>query len=200
MLNDGRIRPARESMAGGEVWLIGRRRSAVEPTDTGHPSRCTSCDCRRPETPRSRGTACCERPVRRVRCYSNVKELDRQSHTLSRRDTPELCIRFLPPKSEGAGKAGCPVAPAVRVRKRMHAAEPQVWPDHPAFPARWFYCLYALSPVTTACLPPSSARCRSIIADLTPAWERQDHTISPSAPAAFVCCRDRVHRIPPRRS
>jgi hypothetical protein len=37
----------------------------------------------------------------------------------------------------------------VRVQKKMHAAEPQVQADHPAFPARWFYGLYAISPVTS---------------------------------------------------
>ena len=31
---------------------------------------------------------------------------------------------------------------------KKHAAEPQVQPDQPAFPAQWFYGLYALSPVT----------------------------------------------------
>jgi hypothetical protein len=33
---------------------------------------------------------------------------------------------------------------------------------------------------------------------LTPASGRQDHTASPSATAAFVIRRHRVHRIPPR--
>jgi hypothetical protein len=49
----------------------------------------------------------------------------------------------------------------------MHAAEPQVQADHPAFPARWFYGLYVLSPVTMAWLPPSLAVMRSIIANLS---------------------------------
>jgi hypothetical protein len=31
---------------------------------------------------------------------------------------------------------------------KKHAAEPQVQADHPAFPARWFYGLYVISPVT----------------------------------------------------
>ena len=39
---------------------------------------------------------------------------------------------------------------------------------------------------------------RSIIADLTPASGRQDHTTSPSASSAFVFGAIRVHRIPPR--
>jgi hypothetical protein len=31
---------------------------------------------------------------------------------------------------------------------KKHAAEPQVQPEQPAFPARWFYGLYVISPVT----------------------------------------------------
>jgi hypothetical protein len=48
----------------------------------------------------------------------------------------------------------------VRVQKKVHAAEPQVVPDPPAFPARWFYGLYVISSVTMAWLPPSPARLR----------------------------------------
>src|ERR1700719_72888 len=46
-----------------------------------------------------------------------------------------------------------------------------------------------------ACLSPSSAL---LLADLTPASRRQNHTTSPSASAPFVKCAARVHRIPPR--
>src|SRR5439155_26602926 len=82
----------------------------------------------------------------------------------------------------------------------------------PAFPAQWFYGLFRALPGDQACLTPSSAL---LIADLTPASGRQNHTTSPSASASFVqhavrlltglvrppCttsraqCR-RVHRIP----
>jgi hypothetical protein len=87
-----------------------------------------------------------------------------------------------PPSSdeEGAGKAGCGLHPWSACSKK-HAAEPQVQPEQPAFPAQWFYGLYVISPVNRAFLPPSPARCRSIFADLAPASGRQDHTISPSA-------------------
>ena len=56
-----------------------------------------------------------------------------------------------------------------------------------------------------ALLPPSPARCASIVANLTPASGRQDHTASPSAKTLFVratnCAqRPRVHRIPSQRS
>ena len=38
---------------------------------------------------------------------------------------------------------------------------------------------------------------RSLSRNLTPAPRRQDHTTSPYASCAFVCCALRVHRIPP---
>src|SRR6266487_4101455 len=50
-------------------------------------------------------------------------------------------------------------------------------------------------PGDQACLTPSSAL---LIADLTPASGRQNHTTSPSASAPFVKGTARVHRIPPR--
>src|SRR5437016_11632004 len=57
----------------------------------------------------------------------------------SRRETPELYIRLVPPKTEGAGKAGCSArtrGPCALVESTR--SSPQVVPDHPAFPAQWF--------------------------------------------------------------
>ena len=65
----------------------------------------------------------------------------------------------------------------------------------PAFPARWFYGLYGLSSVNQR-LPPSPAQCVCIVANLAPAWARQDHTTSPSAPMPHVHRHQPVHRIP----
>src|SRR6476661_8955355 len=50
-------------------------------------------------------------------------------------------------------------------------------------------------PGDRACLSPSPAL---LLADLTPASRRQDHTTSPSASARFVKRAARVHRIPLR--
>ena len=58
-----------------------------------------------------------------------------------------------------------------------------------------FNGLFRALPGDRALLPPSPAL---LIADLTPASGRQDHTTSPSASAPFVCSAIRVHRIPPR--
>jgi hypothetical protein len=67
---------------------------------------------------------------------------------------------------------------------------------HPAFPhASGFNGFLRALPGERAFLSPSSAL---LLADLTPASRRQDHTTSPSASAPFVNPRCRVHRIPPR--
>src|SRR5258705_12471425 len=66
---------------------------------------------------------------------------------------------------------------------------------NPAFPAQWFYGLLRALPGDQACLTPSPAL---LLADLTPASGRQNHTTSPYASAPFVTRTARVHRIPPR--
>src|SRR5213592_4393406 len=63
----------------------------------------------------------------------------------------------------------------------------------PAFPAQWFYGLFRALPGDQACLTPSPAL---LIANLTPASGRQNHTTSPSASAPFVKGTAGVHRIP----
>jgi hypothetical protein len=68
---------------------------------------------------------------------------------------------------------------AAVVRNRAHTRSPQVWPERPAFPARWCYGLYVLSPARRACWPPSPVKS---LTSLIPASGDQDHTISPSAP------------------
>ena len=57
------------------------------------------------------------------------------------------------------------------------------------------YDLFRALPGDRACLPPSPAL---LIADLTPASGRQDHTTSPSASGALVFSTISVHRIPLR--
>src|SRR3954471_18189464 len=54
---------------------------------------------------------------------------------------------------------------------------------NPTFPAQWFYGLLRALPGDQACLTPSPAL---LLADLTPASGRQNHTTSPSASARFV--------------
>ena len=55
-----------------------------------------------------------------------------------------------PPSShgEGAGKAGRRLAPMVRVQQKSTRQNHRFSRNRPAFPAQWFYGLYAISPVT----------------------------------------------------
>jgi hypothetical protein len=96
---------------------------------------------------------------------------------------PELC-QTSRPKIEGAGNAGCTVAPiASRAKKYKHTSIVTTGtPAQPGIPrANGFTAYSALSLVSRALLPPSSARCASVIADLISASGYQDHTASPSA-------------------
>ena len=105
-----------------------------------------------------------------------------------------LCAR---PESKGAGKTGWPLHPGPSRQKELREGRVTTGTGGytPAFPAQWFTAYFVLSPVNQP-LPPSSARCDGIVANLAPAWARQDHTTSPSANAPHVHRPIRVHRIP----
>jgi hypothetical protein len=95
-----------------------------------------------------------------------------------------VVVRTTLEKQRAQGRPGAHRTHGPRATKK-HAAEPQVQADHPAFPAQWFYGLYVLSPVTGLFC---HRHFRGIVSreNLAPASGRQDHTISPSASAAFV--------------
>src|SRR5712671_711627 len=100
-----------------------------------------------------------------------------------------------PEITEGAGNAGCALHRRSRVqncKKRTRAY--RFSGGNPAFPAQWFYGLLRALLGDQACLTPSSAL---LIADLTPASGRQNHTTSPYASGRARLARCRVHRIPP---
>src|SRR6476620_934683 len=82
-----------------------------------------------------------------------------------------------------------------RNKKSARAKSPRSHRNDPAFPAQWFYGVLRDLPGDQACLTPSSAL---LIADLTPASGRQNHTTWPYANSAVVFGTARVHRIPPR--
>src|SRR6201990_1720329 len=64
---------------------------------------------------------------------------------------PSFCVILDPPDRKRAqGRPGARRTHGPRATKK-HAAEPQVRAEQPAFPAQWFYGLYALSPVTRLC-------------------------------------------------
>jgi hypothetical protein len=50
-------------------------------------------------------------------------------------------------RGEGAGKTGRRLAPMVRVQQKSTRQNHRFSRNHPAFPARWFYGLYVVSPV-----------------------------------------------------
>src|SRR6266567_7496861 len=91
--------------------------------------------------------------------------------------------------------AQCARSLACRKKKAHERSHHGHTGNHPAFPAQWFYGLLRALPGDQACLTPSPAL---LLADLTPASGRQNHTTSPSAAARFVKRTARVHRIPPR--
>ena len=95
---------------------------------------------------------------------------------------------------------GAPCAPAAsRAKQKARKLVTAGRRKHPAFPARMVLTVSsALSLVNRAFLPPSPARCVSIVANLTPASGRRDHTASPSASrSALVRSAACVHRILP---
>src|SRR5581483_8804472 len=105
-------------------------------------------------------------------------------------------------KSEGAGKAGCPLAPVGPRAKnsRKGAKSTGCGGEHSGLP-----CAMVLRLIRALLGEPmldchhrlrEAFRLRS---DLTPASGRRDHTISPSASAPLVSQHIRSHRIPAPR-
>ena len=80
----------------------------------------------------------------------------RRSIAISRRDAPESLMNLSPKKTEGVGNAGCPLHPQSVCKGRKHTVVTTGTPEHPAFPAQWFYGLFRALPGDRAFLPPSS--------------------------------------------
>jgi hypothetical protein len=115
---------------------------------------------------------------------------------LAARCARALC-RFPPSKNRGRRKGRVRAAPAVScasLHKEMRTRAYRFGGGIPAFPAQWFTAYFVLFLVTGFLA--TIARGTTPV-NLTPAWGRQNHTTSPSASCAFVCCACRVHRIPP---
>jgi hypothetical protein len=114
----------------------------------------------------------------------------------SRRGTPGLLCEPPSKKQRAQGK------PGVRCTRSLvcsvlvaHECSHHRSPEHPASLRNGFNGFLRALPGDRALLPPSPAL---LLADLTPATGRQDHTTSSSALAPFVKQRRRVHRIPLR--
>ena len=71
---------------------------------------------------------------------------------LSRPNSPELCKDNVPRKTEGAGKAGCPMHPQPRTQqKSARVSSPQVHRNSPGLPCAMVLTAYtALSPATNS--------------------------------------------------
>jgi hypothetical protein len=108
-------------------------------------------------TPRSRG-------VIRPRFCKNRSRLDKQ-------------------RAQGKPGGQCTRGLACEINKAHERSHHRFTGVDPAFPAQWFYGLLRALPGDQACLTPSSAL---LIADLTPAWGRQNDTTWPYASASFV--------------
>jgi hypothetical protein len=76
---------------------------------------------------------------KRFRFSFQTLRIRKHAFAISRLDMPEVCQKFpYPPKTEGAGNAGCALHPQPRVRKKAHALATTGTPHQPAFPAQWF--------------------------------------------------------------
>jgi hypothetical protein len=116
----------------------------------------------------------------------------------SRRIRPRFAVLPCPQKDRGRREDRVHAAPAVSCaiahRKRAHEHTGTGGASRPSLRSG-FTAYNVISPVNgsfatvTAWTPPR---------DLTPAPRRQDHTTSPYASCALVCCAIGVHRIPPR--
>jgi hypothetical protein len=112
-----------------------------------------------------------------------------------RREAPELCRNHSPMRARGMPGARCTRSLVCSVLV-AHECSHHGRTGTPGIPARnGFNGFVRALPGDRAFLSPSPAL---VLADLTPASRRQDHTTSPSASAPFVNPRCRVHRIPPR--
>ena len=118
-----------------------------------------------------------------------------------RRDAPEILPDLSPFCKRGRGECRVPNAPAascalgvVSMRTSIHSGGTG---NIRHSPRNGFTAYSALFPGTTALLTPSSARRVGVLANLTPASGRQNHTASPSATESARLTLRRVHRIPP---
>ena len=79
--------------------------------------------------------------------------------------------------------------------KKAHEQVTTGPPNNPALPARLVLTVFFVLSPETGFLSPSPAQRVSVVAVLTPASGRRDHTTSPSASYALVLRMTGVHRI-----
>ena len=115
---------------------------------------------------------------------------------ISRHELPEAFLKLPPSPIRGRREDRVLAAPAVSraicANKTAHEHTGQR--EHSGLPCAMALRLTSCSSRRTALLPPSPAL---LIASLTPAPRRPNHTTSPYAQATHVSCGSRVHRISP---
>ena len=119
------------------------------------------------------------------------------------RNCPSYLSLTHPLQTEGAGKTGRWLAPAVRVQQKARGRTTgSAETTRPSL--RGWFTGYTRSPRGPAFLPPSRKDASTSLC-LASAPGRQDHATSPSAPSTVVCCRcassaPRTPRIVTRRT
>ena len=138
-------------------------------------------------------------PCALLRCNKSLLAVTSPEFQARVRDLAARCARAVqkqwPKKTEGAGKAGCPLHPQPVCIGSKHTVVTTGTPGHPAFPAQWFYGLYRALPgdefvLVTVIGGLKVCRTRSgskNLRQLDTSNGCQDHTVLPSAHAPFVC-------------
>src|SRR3954454_346551 len=112
--------------------------------------------------------------------------------------SPRFANSFRPPKSEGAGNAGCTLHPRSHVQWVEECAHEHTGQRRQSdIPCAMALRLITCSPRRTALLPPSRPEKLLPPGALTPAPRRQDHTSLPYALMPFAIGTASVHRDPP---
>ena len=113
----------------------------------------------------------------------------------------EFCISFTLRKIRGRREDRVPAAPAAPCAKIARKAHTGITTgkaeSHRPSLRSGFTAYFELSPVNQLVCHRRRRDARGIVADLAPAWARQDHTTSPSASVPHVCRHVSVHRSPP---
>jgi hypothetical protein len=141
-----------------------------------------------------------------LRRYAPRNDVDRHDFPIPRRDAPELCCYFGPHEKQGAGKAGCWLAPAVScARNAQRYAHEHTGVAEASRPSlrSGFTTYSALSPATN-----SSCHRRRRIDDASIRLDQthlrrldtsngcQDHTALPYAPTPVVLRAPVAHETP----
>jgi hypothetical protein len=135
------------------------------------------------------------RGASRRRCVS--KDAFHGHNTAISQANPPRALQILCP-NEGAGNAGridAPAALCAKVESTQVSHHGHTGNTRHS-PRNGFNGFLRALPGEPGLLSPSAAQRVSVVAVLTPASGRQDHTTSPSASSALVLSRQSVHRIP----